>query len=269
MSDNSIRRRDFITGAAASAAGAAMPARAEGGKAPHRYIDAELCINCGRCRPLCPMGAIGVFEEKSRIDPDECAECGVCWRSRVCPKDAIEAGELRWPRVIREVFSNPLAEHEDTGVPGRGTEGIKTNDSREQYGPGEMGVFVELGRPVLGARFTDVEKVVMKFKTRGYDVVEGNPILGLIDDPATGALNPEVLDEKVISAVVEFVMPEGRAGELLTIVRELSNEVDSVFNVCVALRAKGDGASPIDDLFGPDVFRLPNGKLNIGMAGFK
>jgi hypothetical protein len=190
----------------------------------------------------------------------------VCWRSRVCPADAIRPGHLEWPRLLREVFSNPLAEHESTGVGGRGTEGIKTNDTKDRYRRGDMGVFVELGRPALGARFRDVERVVMKFRAHGYQVLSDNPVAGLIADQRTGALRAEILDEKVISALIEFVLPDAAAGELLEMVRELSSEVDTVFNVCVALRGNGDGISPFEGLFGPDTFRLPNGKVNIGLA---
>jgi ferredoxin len=263
-----VRRREFIKGSTAVALAAALPACAESASKdarPYRYIDAEACIACGRCVPLCPMGAIHVAD-KASIDPTECAECGVCWRSRVCPEDAIRPGNLGWPRLLREVFSNPMAEHESTGVPGRGTEGIKTNDTKERYRRGDMGAFVELGRPALGARFRDVERVVMKFKAHGYEVISGNPVAGLIADEKTGALRAEILDEKVISALIEFVLPDDAAGELLEIVRKLSNEVDTVFNVCVALRANGDGSSPLEGLFGPDTFSLPNGKVNVGLA---
>jgi ferredoxin len=211
------------------------------------------------------MGAIRLAETSS-IDPDECAECGVCWRSGVCPVDAIVPGDLEWPRTLRETFSNPLAKHEDTGVGGRGTEGIKTNDSSDRYRRGECGVFVELGRPVLGTSFRDVERVVKAFRSRGYQVVEDNPVAGLVADPSTGALKPEILDEKAISVLVEFVIPAGEAETLLAIVDRLDREVETVFNLSVALRADQQGRSPLGSLFAKPVFSLPNGKVNLGLA---
>lgn len=236
------------------------------GAAPNRYIDQSLCIGCGSCVPLCPMGAISLSAEKSSIDPNECAECGTCSRAQICPADAIETVELGWPRSLRETFSNPLAVHKTTGITGRGTEGIKSNDSQNRYQRGDIGVFIELGRPVLGARFTDVERVVKKFKSNGYDVGQGNPIRALIADSNTGALDTEVLNEKIISCVLEFVIPDSAADRLMQMVHELSDEVDSVFALSVAIKADEDGRSNFRELFGPDVFCLPNAKVNIGLA---
>jgi len=269
-----VERRDFLKGSAVGVAGLALPACRRSrpgevgstGSKPHRYIDETRCVGCGRCVPLCPMGAIHLEFEVSSIDPRECAECGTCLRAGVCPEDAIREGQLSWPRLLREAFSNPIAEHESTGVPGRGTEGIKTNDTGRRYGKGSVGVFVELGRPVLGARFADAERVVKKFTAHGFPMVEDNPVAGLIADPQTGALQPEILDEKAISILIEFVVPDAAAQELMTILGELSGEVTTVFTVSLALRAKRGGRSPLTELFGPGIRSLPNGKVNLGLA---
>ena len=270
-----VERRDFLKGSALGVAALALPAcrksqTSEVGSSvskPQRYIDKALCIGCGQCVPLCPMDAIHLESEVfSWIDPHECSECGTCLRANVCPEDAIREGKLSWPRVLREVFSNPLAEHESTGVPGRGSEGIKTNDTEGQYEEGFMGVFVELGRPVLGARFADAERVVKEFTAHRFPMVEGNPIAGLIADPETGALEPEILNEKAISILIEFVVPHTAVEDLMTILRKLSDEVTTVFNVSVALRAREGGLSPLSDLFGAGIQSLPNGKVNLGLA---
>jgi hypothetical protein len=174
--------------------------------------------------------------------------------------------KLEWPRALRETFSNPLAVHENTGITGRGTEGIKTNDSQNRYKRGQIGVFVEVGRPVLGGRFRDVERIVKTFKAHGYDVIPQNPIAALVENPETGALKSDVLNEKVISCVIEFLLPSSAAGELMAMVGELSGEVDSLFSVSVALRADEQGQHHFEEIFGPEVVHFPNAKVNIGAA---
>jgi ferredoxin len=233
---------------------------------PYRFIDQSSCIGCGYCEPLCPMEAITLGDKTSSIDPNECAECGTCYRAEICPVDAITPVKLKWPRVLRETFSNPLAVHENTGITGRGTEGIKTNDSQNRYKRGDIGVLIEVGRPVLGGRFHDVERIVKKFRASGYEVIPQNPIAALIDDMKTGALKPEILREKVISCVIEFIMPDAAAGKLMTMIRELSGEVESVFSLSVGLRADEQGMSNFEKVFGPDLYHLPNSKVNIGAA---
>jgi len=96
-------------------------------------------------------------------------------------------------------------------------------------------------------------------------VVDHNPIAALVEDE-NGSLDPEVLNEKVISCVLEFIIPGSATGKLMKMVEELSTEVNTVFNVCVGLRTDDKGNSPLDKLFNTDVFRLPNGKVNIGLA---
>ena len=98
-------------------------------------IDPELCTACGLCQVYCPLGAIHL-NDVSEIDQEVCVECGDCIRADVCPTDAFIYEAQPWPRSVREAFSNPLAEHKETRIPGRGTEEMKTNDVRGIYGRG-------------------------------------------------------------------------------------------------------------------------------------
>jgi len=233
------------------------------------YIDQELCKKCLDCRPVCPMGAIVVKDKEVSIDYEACVECGVCLRFGICPEGAIkQVDEIPYPRIIRAVFSDPIQQHESTGVQGRGTEEMKTNDVTDLFRKGKIGFSIELGRPVGGAYLSDLEKVVEKVTSMGAEFSEDNPVVSLIADRATGTLRPEILGEKVLSAIVEIMVPEEDA---LRFIEEMKHfigaELDCVVTMSAISRADDDGESGFLKLLrtrGIDIY--PNGKVNIGMV---
>jgi len=224
------------------------------------YIDQELCQKCLDCRPVCPTGAIVVKDKEVSIDYEACVECGVCLRFGICPEGAIkQVDEIPYPRIIRAVFSDPVQRHESTGVQGRGTEEMKTNDVTDLFRKGKIGFSIELGRPVGGAYLSDLEKVVKKVTSMGVEFSEDNPV---------GALRPEILGEKVLSAIVEIMVPEENA---LRFIEEMKHfigaELDCVVTMSAISRADDDGESGFLKLLrtrGIDIY--PNGKVNIGMV---
>ena len=50
------------------------------------YVITDICVACGTCQPVCPVGAISEGDIY-HIDPDTCIECGSC--AEVCPTGAI------------------------------------------------------------------------------------------------------------------------------------------------------------------------------------
>ncbi|MGY4706974.1 4Fe-4S binding protein [Candidatus Bipolaricaulota sp. J31] len=52
------------------------------------HIDGVRCVACGRCREVCPYGAVMARGEIYRVDREVCEGCGLC--VSVCPKGAIE-----------------------------------------------------------------------------------------------------------------------------------------------------------------------------------
>src|SRR5688500_5965168 len=148
------------------------------------------------------MGAIYIDPvlKRATIDRDECVECYTCFNGLsqehlnptlvrtvrrmfaamrirfepepdVCPTAAFEPDELTWPRVVRRAFSDPRVPHESTGVEGRGTEEVKTNDVTGRVGPGDVGFTIELGRPGVGVR-------LLRMRSGG----------GVVDDESTPRL---------------------------------------------------------------------------------
>lgn len=239
-------------------------------------INKELCIGCEKCVPYCPMGAISIKERSAQgekpkkyaeIDRDECVECYVCFRADVCPKKAIEPEELTWPRVIRRAFSDPFFDHRGTNVPGRGTEEMKTNEVTGRYKLNQVGVGLEFGRPGVGVRLKETEKAIMRFTQMGITLEEKNPLTQLIEDRKTGKLRSDVLNEKVLSAIVEFVIPAQRLAEVLKAIEEISSETETVFSLDLISRVRDDGTIPIlDDARRLGIKLSLNGKVNVGLG---
>lgn len=201
------------------------------------------------------------------IDENECVECSVCLRSGCCPTEALYQPELIWPRTVRKNFSDPLKIHPETRIPGRGTEEMKTNEVTGRYKNGMYGMAFELGRPGVGARFHDVERVAKALATLGVEFEENNPVTKLMLDRKKGVINPEVLDEKVLSAIVEFMVPCEKLPEILAVLERVAKEIDTVFSGDIITRIRADGSVPyLKTLKEMNRFLSINGKSNVGLG---
>ncbi len=261
-------------------------------------IDPQKCVACGNCIPVCPMGAIYIDTTINRatINRDECVECGTCFRGMsqeklnptlvrtvrkfakffrfrfdpepdVCPTSAFVMEELEWPRVARQVFSDPLVEHTSTGIKGRGTEEVKTNDVAHRVNVGEVGFVIEFGRPGTGVRFHEIQTMTRALASIGVAFEPKNPITHLMADKATGDLNPELLDEKILSAIVEIKTKLEEVEQVLATVDNVSNQIDTVVAVGVSTRCDDEGE---DTLLAPMLERLgynfERAKTNMGLG---
>lgn len=230
-------------------------------------VEVASCIGCGQCVPYCPMGALRLDTDYVVVDKDECVECNICVNSGVCSVEALHKEDLPWPREVRSVFSDPLQPHGSTGVPGRGTEEMKTNDVTGRFREGHAGIAVELGRPGIGARFRDVEKVAMAVANLGVTFEEKNPVTSLMVDQARGKIREDVLAEKVLSAIVEFDVSLDKVREALMALKDVSFRIDTVFSLDLACRVTDQNLVPVEELarsvgFEPSL----NGKTNVGLG---
>ncbi len=261
-------------------------------------IDPDKCVACGNCTYVCPMGAIYIDPtiERATVNRDECVECYACFNGMsqehlnptlvrtvrklfklmrvrfdpepdVCPTAAFAPEDLVWPRVVRRAFSDPRVPHESTGVEGRGTEEVKTNDVSGRVKVGEVGFTVELGRPGVGVWFRDIQEMAWELARAGVTFEKRNPITTLMSDVGSGTIREDVINEKVLSAIIEIKVPVGRTEEIIRLVREVEKRLDTVVALGVATRCDADGedgvVAPILERLG---YKLERAKTNTGLG---
>ena len=235
-------------------------------------IHPEICVGCGSCQPYCPTGAISFVDLVSAVDQDKCYECGTCLRVAVCPVDAIaESAEVQeYPRALRKYFSDATTTHAVTGIEGRGTEESKTNDVTGRVGPDEVGIAIEVGRPIIGMDLKDIQKITRALARAGITEIEPqNPIHSMISDPITGDLKPELIGERVLSAIIELKVKRNRLPFVLQTVKAVAAEVKSVFclDICTRLEPGLQVPQEILDIITAAGFAWqPNAKINLGLG---
>jgi ferredoxin len=262
------------------------------------YINPNKCVACGNCTYVCPMGAIYIDPviKRATVDRDECVECYACFNGLsqehlnptivrtmrkvfqmmrlrfdpepdVCPTAAFEPDKLEWPRVVRRAFSDPRVPHESTGIEGRGTEEVKTNDISGRVKVGEVGFTIEFGRPGVGARFREIQTMSQALAKLGVSFEKKNPITSLMSDVATGTIREDILNEKVMSAILEIKTTIDRTEEIILVVQEVEKHLETVVALGVGTRCDETGdetvIAPILEKLG---YSLQRAKTNIGLG---
>lgn len=259
-------------------------------------IDLKKCVGCGNCVPYCTMGVIRIENGRAKVNEDECVECNTCYRTceseglnprfvrlvrfmlkafrliyrarmDVCPTGALTPPDLEWPRSLRRAFSDPTVTHDSTGIAGRGTEEIKTNDVTGRIGPGETGVVIDMGRPGTGVFFSDIDKMTRSLAELHVEFEANNPLTALMSDKEKGILNPEILNEKVLSAIIELKLKLTDLPVVLKTIENTVEKVNTVFSVGVSSRIDNDNNIPHEAVCIEAGYTVsPNGKTNLGLG---
>ncbi len=261
-------------------------------------IDQNKCVACANCVPVCPMGAIYIdpVANRATINTEACVECGNCLRGMsqehlnpsivrtvrklakamrlrfepepdVCPTAAFYMNELEMPRLVRQVFSDPVVEHKSTGIKGRGTEEVKTNDVIPRVGLGEVGYTIEFGRPGVGVYFRDIQEMTRELAQLGSTFETNNPISHMMTDHSTGDLREDILDEKILSGIVEIKTTVHETQAVLDAVRRVNDRIDTVMAVGISTRCDENGEdlilAPLLEEWG---YTFSRAKTNMGLG---
>ncbi|MFI5108303.1 MAG: 4Fe-4S dicluster domain-containing protein [Terriglobales bacterium] len=261
-------------------------------------INPDKCVACGNCTYVCTMGAIYIDPviKRATVDGEECVECYACFNGMsqehlnptlvrmmrrlfqmmrlrfdpepdVCPTAAFEPEELVWPRVVRRAFSDPRVPHESTGVEGRGTEEVKTNDVSGRVQRGEAGLTIEFGRPGVGVRFHEIQRMTRALAQAGVAFEKKNPVTTLMSDVVRGEVRQDILNEKVLSAIVEIKVPIQRIEEIIALVHEVEGQIDTVVSIGVGARCDEDGEEhEVFAVLQRLGYKLDRAKTNVGLG---
>lgn len=233
-------------------------------------INVEKCIGCRICQKFCTVDAIKYKDGKCYIVEDECVDCYVCLRQKVCPEGAIGPTKLdNFYKQFMHVMSDPVENHGVTGVTGRGTEEVKTNDVSGRVKKGQVGICIDVGRPGVGARMYDVEKIAMACASVGVKLEgkESTPLAALMTDLNTGKLDNEALNYRLLSVIIEGNCSEKDLPMVLNALKKVSNEIETVFSLGLIMRVDKNGYnSSLDCLDALGIPRPFRGKVNVGLG---
>jgi len=259
-------------------------------------IDPKKCVGCANCVPVCPMGAIYIAEDNlARVNEEACVECYTCYQGLsvenlppkpilfirkvlaslglrfqpepdICPTGALVPVELQWPRIVRRAFSDPVVPHEVTGIVGRGTAEVKTNDVTGRIREGEAGFVIEFGRPGVGVYFRDVDTVARALASKNVAFENENPVTHLMTDPLKGQIREDLLDEKVLSCILETKVNLNQVPEILQLILAIATSLETVVSLGVSTRCDENGGDLLKDILIQQGFTPWRAKVNVGMG---
>ena len=237
-------------------------------------IREDKCVGCRSCQKYCSVDAIKYDSEKKKcyIEQNECVDCYVCVRQQrqFCKREAFEPAELTsFYKQFAHVMSDPCENHGVTGVTGRGTEEVKTNDVTGRVSKGHVGFCIDVGRPGAGCYLYDVEKIAMAIAAAGVKLLDAShtPLAALMTNLDTGKLKEDCLNTRMLSVIVEGSCEDKDFKNVMRALLKVKDEIDTVFSLGLILRVDENGKNPILSCL--DVLEIPQpfrGKVNVGLG---
>ena len=119
------------------------------------------------------------------------------------------------------------------------------------------------------ARERDIERVTRTLSQRGFrDYESENPLTQLLDK-SSGRFKPEVLGERVLSAIIEMKAAAQELPRFLGVVKKVSEQIDTVFSLQLCTRLRPDLQIPpevVEAIKDCGLAIKPGAKINMGMG---
>ena len=125
---------------------------------------------------------------------------------------------------------------------------------------------VEFGRPGIGVLFKEVQKATRVLAVAGARFEEGNPVTQMMTNPTTGDIREDVLDEKVLSCIVELTTTIQDTVHTLNIIKEVCKAAETVVSIGVSTVCDENGSEPLRDILTQQGYETGWGKLNLGLG---
>ena len=114
----------------------------------------------------------------------------------------------------------------------------------------------------------DVEKVAMAVVAAGLQLEgpETSPLAKVMADPS-GKLKEEVLDQYLLSIIIEGKCPEEKFDDVMAALLRAAADIDTVFSLGLVSRVDAEGRAPFLDRLAK--FGLPQpyrAKVNVGLG---
>jgi len=125
---------------------------------------------------------------------------------------------------------------------------------------------VEFGRPGVGVYFKEVDRVNRALSKMSVEFQPENPLTVLMPDVKTGELREDVLNEKVMSCILEFETDIVEMPDILNAIEDESKQLDTVVALGVAVRCDSNGDDTVRAQLTSMGYEAWRAKINIGLG---
>jgi len=226
-------------------------------------------------RPLPPLlstAAIRFDGLKSAIDQDVCYECSTCLRAAHCP--SMPSLNLPTSLIIRGRCAGISAIPAPPTRP-PASRAAERRNPRPTTSPSLWSQADRCRHRDWTAYARDVpsrhpEDHPGDRRAGVHKIEPHNPIHSMIANEATGDLKPEMLGERVLSAIIEIQVERNQLRGILRTLKEVAKEVDSVFCIDAFTVVEPGLKIPeevLESIQAEGFTWRPNAKINMGSEG--